>query len=554
MRIAKFSFAALFSALALSSHAYAQSPQQFSPQPPLQQQAAPFQVATVAQPAQQTPAPQNPQPDPLVVIQQQLQQQQAEISQLRQQLKVQEAKIEFLPATNSGDSTAQNPQQNTSANLQPTGDLSTPVNLDLNNAADPEKDKIKAMEKSLKDLEKQVKSIAPKKTPDGEWEDMSSDKWTVKLGGHVQLDYINWAEASPAITGDTDYFEFRRLRLVADGTGYGLYDFRLQMTLEPETVGESGGAATSPDVKDAYFSANEVPILGRWRIGNFFVPFGLEQVTNDTNNVFMERSIPTQGVFCADREVGTAFYNCSADQRITWSGGFFFDNISDTIKERIDDNQGYRLSGRLTYLPYYDEPSNGRYLIHTGCGVLYTDDQDDSVRFRARPQIHEGPRLIDSGARAAEDYITENVEAAIVWGRVTLQSEGYICTIHQTNGDNPTINGAYAHLSYFITGENRIFERYGQHGAQFGRNVPYSNFFHVHGCCAPGAWEAKCRYSYLDLNNLNAGQYNDVTTGFNWYWSDRTRVMFDWIHPITTNAVFGDANADILAVRFDWNW
>jgi phosphate-selective porin len=109
-------------------------------------------------------------------------------------------------------------------------------------------------------------------------------------------------------------------------------------------------------------------------------------------------------------------------------------------------------------------------------------------------------------------------------------------------------------LSYFITGENRIFERFGQHGAQFGRNVPYSNFFHVHGCCAPGAWEAKARYSYLDLNNLNAGQYNDVTTGFNWYWSDRTRVMFDYIHPITTNAVFGDANADILAVRFDWNW
>jgi phosphate-selective porin OprO and OprP len=80
--------------------------------------------------------------------------------------------------------------------------------------------------------------------------------------------------------------------------------------------------------------------LGRLRIGNFFVPFSLEQVTNDTNNIFMERSIPTQGVFAADREVGIALYNCTEDQRITWATGAFFDSISEGLKERIDDNQG----------------------------------------------------------------------------------------------------------------------------------------------------------------------------------------------------------------------
>ncbi|MBM4077808.1 MAG: hypothetical protein FJ267_19440, partial [Planctomycetes bacterium] len=137
-------------------------------------------------------------------------------------------------------------------------------------------------------------------TKAGDWIDVSSEKWNVKLGGHVQLDYVNWAQSDPAIIGDQDYFEFRRLRLVADGTGYGVYDFRLQMTLEPDST--EGLAETSfvppitPSVKDAYFSINEIPWLGRLRIGNFFVPFSLEQVTNDTNNIFIERSIPTQGV------------------------------------------------------------------------------------------------------------------------------------------------------------------------------------------------------------------------------------------------------------------
>ncbi len=63
------------------------------------------------------------------------------------------------------------------------------------------------------------------------------------MGGHAQMDYVNWLNPDHAITGPAatpgtkDYFEFRRLRLTAEGTGYGVYDFRLQMTLEPETVG-----------------------------------------------------------------------------------------------------------------------------------------------------------------------------------------------------------------------------------------------------------------------------------------------------------------------------
>ncbi len=418
------------------------------------------------------------------------------------------------------------------------------------------------LEKQLKqrdDADKKAKS-AEKKADD--WIDMSTDKWTVKLGGHVQLDYVNWVNADPAITGPaaapgtSDFFEFRRLRLVADGTGYGVYDFRLQMTLEPETVGESApNTVISPDVKDAYFSINEVPFLGRVRIGNFFVPFSLEQVTNDTNNIFMERSIPTQGIFAADREVGVAFYNCTDDQNITWASGIFLDSISEGLKERIDDSQGYRLSGRLTWLPYYDEPSNGRYLIHTGIGILHTQDQNDNVRFRARPQIHEGPRLIDSGGVPASSYTTGNLEFAAVMGSVTVQSEAFLSSVDRTGADRVNLYGAYAHVSYFLTGENRIFERFGQHGAQFGRNVPTNNVFAVPGCYSWGAWEAKARWSYLELEELNRGHYNDLTVGLNWYWSDRVRMMFDWIHPVTDGqTTFGKTESDLIATRFDFNW
>jgi phosphate-selective porin OprO and OprP len=403
---------------------------------------------------------------------------------------------------------------------------------------------------------------APSATPvakaeaDGErWIDVSQEKWSVRLGGHVQIDYVTWANASPAIVGDENYVEFRRLRLVADGTGYGVYDFRLQMTLEPETVGDESVGPTTAAVKDAYLSMNEIPWLGRLRIGNFFVPFSLEQVTNDTNNIFVERSIPSQGVFAADREVGIAFYNCTEDERITWAGGVFIDSISESLKVRIGDRQGYRLSGRLTWLPFYDESLGNRYLVHTGVGILHTRDHDDRVRFRARPQIHQGPRLIDSGVLAADRYTTGNVELAVVYANCTLQSEAFVSGVNMLDGQNVNVQGAYVHVSYFLTGENRTFEPFGQHGAQFGRNVPFTNFFVVPGGAGWGAWEAKARWSYLDLNQVDAGQYNDLTVGFNWYWNDRTRVMFDWIHPVTSaDAQFGATQSDILALRFDFNW
>lgn len=413
--------------------------------------------------------------------------------------------------------------------------------------------KKKADEAKKKDEEKQKKEAETRKAED--WQDLSNDKWNVKLGGHVQLEEILWPSASDSIQGAQNYFEFRRLRLVADGQGYGVYDFRLQMTLEPPAVSETPVGGLVPEVKDAYFSINEIPVIGRARIGNFFVPFGLEQVTNDTMNVFLERSIPTQGVFTPDREVGIAAYNCTEDQRATISYGIFLDSISESIKERIDDNQGYRISGRGTWLPYYDESSNGRYLVHTGMGVLYTQDQDGVIRVRTRPEIHEGPRLIDSGNLAAGSAVVGNLEGAIVWGQFTLQSEAYLSQVNRSNGPNNLLHGAYIHGSWFLTGENRVYERFGQHGAQFGRPMVYTNVFATSGGLGLGAWELKSRISYLNLNDVNRGVLTDYTVGCNWYWSDRVRIMCDWIHPITTaSTVFGATTSNILGLRFDFNW
>jgi phosphate-selective porin OprO and OprP len=471
--------------------------------------------------------------DDAAAIYERLNQQEAEIERLRLELAQHSTTGELLP-----------PDDGDPAPLPPPADDDQLADM---------LERLETLEAANKKPDKAEEKKEEKKEP--EWVDMSADKWTVKLGGHVQGDQVFWANKDPAITSPLarDYFEFRRLRLMADGVGYGVYDFRIQMDIEPE----SGDGVATPvvDIKDAYLTINEVAFFNRVRFGNFFVPFSLEQVTNDTNNIFMERSIPTQGIFAADREVGTAFYGVNDSMDVTWTGGVFYDSISESLKERIDSNQGVRASGRLTYLPYYDEPSNGRYMLHTGCGVLYTQDQNDLIRFRARPQIHEGPFLIDSGDRTGNSYTTANVELATVLGSFSAQSELFVSSVDLDAADPATLYGSYVYMSYFLTGENRIYERFGQHGAQFGRNVPFSNFFLIPGGIGPGGWEVKGRWSYLDLGELDSGVYNDMTLGFNWYWSDRMRVMLDWIRPITSaNTEFGSTESDIIATRLDFNF
>lgn len=423
---------------------------------------------------------------------------------------------------------------------------------------------VEAIMKRLDELEKKVaekaaeKKPAPDKGPDGNvlpeitWTDLSADKWTLKPGAQMQLDSINWVDHTETIPA-FNYVEFRRLRLMVDGVGYGVYDFRVQLEFEPE----SNELVNSPvtEVRDAYLSINELPTMyRRARIGHFFVPFGLEQVTNDVLGEFLERSIPANGVFTAERKTGFAFYGVSDDMNTTWTNGFFIDGLNEAIKERVDNNQGQRISGRVTHLPYYDEPSNGRYLVHTGAGVMYTHDQDNIVRFRTRPDIHEGPFLVDTGNLAADNYVIGNVELATVWGPASMQSEAYVTNVDLDVGGNTLCYGMYVYGTYFLTGENRVYERFGQHGSQFGRVQPYSNVFWVPGGYGPGAWEVKGRWSNLTLTEFGAGQYNDFTFGFNWYWTPNIRVQFDWIHPFTgSEAVFGTTQSDIIGMRFDFN-
>ncbi len=383
-----------------------------------------------------------------------------------------------------------------------------------------------------------------------DWEDVSAEKFSVRLGGRIYGDCVMFPTqdaASEAAYGDLDnYFEFRQIRLFAAGHGFGVFDYKLQLDFEPE-------AAPTVSIKDLYMGMHDIPLLGYARFGHFKEPFSLEEETSSRFITFMERALPIEA-FAPSRNVGMAAYNSTESESFTWAYGVFFNDIDERRNERVSDNQGVNLTARGTWNPVYT--ADGRGVLHLGMGYHFRDLADDTIELTVG-EVHEGGHFLSTGELHARNLQVLNAELACVYGPLSLQSELFWAGVDGLEGlPNYDYYGAYVYASWFLTGENRVYDR---HHAIFTRVTPYTNFFVVRTPSGPqagwGAWELACRWSYVELgegvveeHDLR-GKLNDLTLGVNWYWNPNMRVMANWIHAFSDLNAFGSADTDILAMR-----
>lgn len=125
------------------------------------------------------------------------------------------------------------------------------------------------------------------------------------------------------------------------------------------------------------------------------------------------------------------------------------------------------------------------------------------------------------------------LEGAWVSGPFSLQGEWMQAKIERDEGTEPTFEGWYLQVSWFLTGESR---RYKQRSAKFGRIRPLSDH---------GAVEVAARFSSLDLNDgeIEGGSSDNITLGINWYINRQIRLMANAI--IVDNDSYADADGDV---------
>jgi phosphate-selective porin OprO/OprP len=445
--------------------------------------------------------------------------------------------------------------------------------------------RLTALEARLADEEEKKKEEEKKGPPELEWEDTSGAKFKNKWGGRIMLDGVMWADQNaPSLIGYDDqqnYVEFRRIRLFAEGDGYGVFTYKVQLEFEPEGDGSLLGDSVADgnlgilepyvSLKDVYLGANELPFFGTVLIGNQKEAFSLEELTSSKYITFMERALPN-AAFVPARRTGIASYNYTEDERWTLAYGAFFNEPWIALrKEIVDDRQGIDIPIRVTWCPIYE--ADGRGVLHLGAGYLYRDDRNNALRLNARPEIHENHKghqefissssyWLDTGTMAVDDWHTMNLEAAVVYGPLSFQTELFYANTNNIGNADQDFYGAYAYGSWFLTGENRVYRRT---RGSFYRVKPNTNFWFVRTVDGTdfgwGAWELAARWSYLQLDptfrsDNEQGILHDFTLGVNWYWNPHMRMMFNYIHPWSSirgsNDVLVDrtCEGDILAMRF----
>ncbi|HEV7222700.1 MAG TPA: porin, partial [Pirellulales bacterium] len=197
----------------------------------------------------------------------------------------------------------------------------------------------------------------------------------IKLGGFFQLDQASYSQsaASQRTYGDMQNGTgFRRTRLQAYGSVTEFTNYIIEMDF---------ATAGRPSFLDVWAEQGNLGWLGTVRVGHFRQPTTMDALTSVRHLEFLERSSAFQAMD-PFRRVGIMSYNTTEDRNTTWAGsvyrtGFTFLNPTGTGNVENDgtlgdtrfgtfvgDNGGYSTAWRATHLLWYDEPADGRYLMH----------------------------------------------------------------------------------------------------------------------------------------------------------------------------------------------
>ena len=360
--------------------------------------------------------------------------------------------------------------------------------------------------------------------------------------------------------------DFRRARLGAKGAINENVNYTFQVDF---------GFFGRPSFTDIWVEQTNIPYLKNVRVGQWKQPFSLEVVSSYRYTTFMERSSLFQA-FTAFRHLGIGFYDVADDLSMTWAGSVFASG-QDQFGGSLSEFQssvgppavftGVNMGGvgtaeRVTWLPYWDECTNGNDYLHLGLGHFFNAPPGQTIAFRSIPEFYIGqhangvlgtsgqpapggfngtPFFVNTGNQSVNYYNVLGTELLWVRGPLSLQSEGMVNFVNQAS-TTAVLPGMYAQVGYFLTGEHRPYDR---KLGQIDRIMPLANFsFNKDGCnTGVGAWEVASRISYIDLNDkaIQGGAMTDYTAGVNWYLNPYVKLVVNYIHSTTTYGGVGGA-------------
>jgi len=355
-----------------------------------------------------------------------------------------------------------------------------------------------------------------------------------RMGARLQVDAADYLSA-----GDMEHVaggvEVRRFFLYTTGRLQWLHPilFKFEMGVKDQRF----------FLDNFYLWFADLRVVGNVKLGIFTAPFSLAEVTSSDYRTFLEVAAPVDA-FATGTKAGVGVSDGTADQRLTWSLGWF----ADAQRVDVGDLSGSlsRLVGRVTWLPVRQEEDGRPRLLHLGLNVSQVT-VTDTLRYRASPESNQAPALVDTGEIDARTAVPFGPEVAVELGPLTMQAEFLGSVVDTSALGTRFFGGGYVEASWLLTGESRPYDTA---TGKFGALVPKRPA--SLSPWSPGAWEAGLRYSHVDLDSgaVRGGRMDVVMTGLNWHWSRYVRWMIEYgFADVARDAGSGGGQLHIFQMR-----
>jgi len=289
-------------------------------------------------------------------------------------------------------------------------------------------------------------------------------EFKLTLGGYIQANFEDGAVS--AFEGRfpdgpnqvKDRFRLRRARINLIGDFAEQFDFKVE-----GDFGAGDGLATGRDG----FSATDIFV--NWhrfaeaniKVGQWKAPFGLENITPDTQILTIERSLPT-GAIVPERQIGVMLWgkplvHLWPDEKdlVTYYAGIFNGNGRNT---NINDNNNFMYVGRLELLPWQGKLFDQDSSLKIGADVLNSrDDSGVNISQSLNLKVNADGSLTPYTLPSADERTAWSLDAWLTIGPFDLIGEYFSEDIdgRTVAGVRPTFadfdpSGWYVQGSYFI--------------------------------------------------------------------------------------------------------
>ena len=244
----------------------------------------------------------------------------------------------------------------------------------------------------------------------------------------------------------------------------------------------------------------------RITIGKQKEPFIFEMVAVAA---FLPQQERVLNQFFVSRNIGVRYFDNFLHDRMSLSMGVYNDWFQTGLKLR---ESGYQVSGRVTALPF--ESENHRTFLHLGLGLRYDGANKDQMRFRSKPEANAIDYYADTGTFTAKYAHELSFELLYNRRSFSVLAEHARAWVKSPSTQNPSFNGSYVTVSYFLTDDTRPYDK------RNGSITPISPKSRW------GAVELVGRVGHMDLDDkiLKGGKLTTWYAGVNWWASQQWKV------------------------------